>query len=318
MYKRIFTKIFVLLFLITLSTYYAGFINIAVGDTDNALPNLSCDKPMRIVVFPLFAEEILLEMVGPERIVYVGHRYLEDGTSYSPTMEMTKSIPGSNWQNCDGETIVTLEPDLVILWDDLEGSYEQGILFPELREAQIPVQFLPNPQNIQEIKDAISYIGRIVGESEKAAQMIRRMDAEMRTISTIIEKIPNSEPMRVVYYNSWQDGFSEVARICAAYSPYTGENGCAVIDDTFLAEWNPDVIFFNPASIDTDGSLLEIHDQYIEATTFALLNHPKLTDTTAIKSKKVYALNLHTSQFIIQTIWDAMYFIYPEMLAEDW
>ena len=31
--------------------------------------------PQRIVVFPLFAEEILYELVEPERIVYVGHRY---------------------------------------------------------------------------------------------------------------------------------------------------------------------------------------------------------------------------------------------------
>lgn len=52
--------------------------------------------PSRIIVFPLYAAEILLDLVEPDRIVYVGHQNIEDGNAYSPTMYLTQGIPGSN------------------------------------------------------------------------------------------------------------------------------------------------------------------------------------------------------------------------------
>ena len=48
--------------------------------------------PERIIVLPLSAEEILLEMIGPERIVGAWHEYLEGAEVFTPTMGLTKGM----------------------------------------------------------------------------------------------------------------------------------------------------------------------------------------------------------------------------------
>lgn len=48
--------------------------------------------PQRIIVLPFFAEEILLSMIGPDRIIGIGHEYLDNGEAISPTMPLTRQI----------------------------------------------------------------------------------------------------------------------------------------------------------------------------------------------------------------------------------
>ena len=42
----------------------------------------SLGKPQRIIVFPVYAEEILLELINKDRIIYVGHEYFENGSFF--------------------------------------------------------------------------------------------------------------------------------------------------------------------------------------------------------------------------------------------
>ena len=64
--------------------------------------------PNHIVVFPVWAEEILLELVDTDCIVWVGHPYLEEAETYWPTMKDTKEICGSIWQETDDSEICLL------------------------------------------------------------------------------------------------------------------------------------------------------------------------------------------------------------------
>lgn len=80
--------------------------------------------PNHIVVFPVWAEEILLELVDTDCIVWVGHPYLEEAETYWPTMKDTKEICGSIWQETDDSEILKLSPDLIICPDELSGDYD--------------------------------------------------------------------------------------------------------------------------------------------------------------------------------------------------
>ncbi len=72
------------------------------------------DTPQRIAIFPLFAEEMLLQMIGSDRIVGISHDYYENGEAYSPTMPLTEHIQGGLGID-QAEGILSLQPDLVVL-----------------------------------------------------------------------------------------------------------------------------------------------------------------------------------------------------------
>lgn len=119
---------------------------------------LCLDKPQRIAVFSLDAEEILLSLVPCERIAYVGHAYFDDGGLYSPTMYLTFDMPGEQWQNSDEEFLLGLDLDLLILPDDLAYYYGNG-LFDDLYVSNVPVLFIKAPNTIDDIRSNIFIIG---------------------------------------------------------------------------------------------------------------------------------------------------------------
>ena len=113
--------------------------------------------PQRIVVFPLYAEEILFELVEPERIVYVGHRFVESGIGVWPTMEACRNVKGECWQKTSEEEILTLRPDLLIFGAALQDEFDE--IFPLLAASGIDTLFLDVPESVDAIVDAITLLG---------------------------------------------------------------------------------------------------------------------------------------------------------------
>lgn len=268
------------------------------------------EKPMRIVVFPLFAEEILLDMIGPERIVYVGHKYWENGEGYSPTMPLTKNIPGRNWQNSDEEHILSLNPDLIILEESLIDVYIDNSLYPLLARAQIPVFFVRWPDDIQGTMNNILLLGDAVHAPRKARQMVDIMKNELMEIKNALLSLPTTAHMKAVYYEVWQEEFSLMADICALSSLYWG-NSFVKRDDAQIADWNPDIIFFQPTQLDTDGSILSVDESYAQHKADYILNNPALIRTSAVKKSSIYPINLHSSHYIIDSIKEIIRYAYP-------
>lgn len=266
----------------------------------------SSDKPTRIVVFPLFAEEMLLEMVGADRIVFVGHPYVENGEAYSLAMDLARNIPGGYWTMCEETDFLPLGPDLIILSADLLDAYEHGSLFPTLAKEDIPIIFLDTPRDLIGVKNCIFTLGECVGEMETAIEMIQKIETEMQYIEETIRTLSITDDLKAVYYDPWQETFCDVARVCNAISPFGADQDFVVIDDRVVADWNPDVIFFNPVWFDTDGSILEVGGQYAESIHNALQSNVHLQSTNAILNEKIYPLNVHSSQYIIDTIWDML------------
>lgn len=124
-------------------------------------------SPKRIIVFPLYAEEILVDLVGTDRIVYVGHQQIED-ESYSPIIKYVSHIPGANWQNSDECELLQLDPDLIVLDKDLMSDYVE--IFPALSQ-RAEFLFVDEPESIDEIKSLIMQIGDAVGERERAHEI---------------------------------------------------------------------------------------------------------------------------------------------------
>lgn len=282
--------------------------------------------PQRIVVFPLFAEEMLLEMIGPDRIVYVGHEYWENAEAYTPTMELTKHIKGNYWQNSDIGEIRDLKPDLVVLLKEFFSDYTE--VFPELEQAKIPVLFLDPPKTIQDIKNTLFIIGEAVSASEKAAQMAQDMEAALAQITQLVSNIPEEKRVHAIYcgidfpyedseeYYYFPNNFPLVARIAGVINASGSDTYYEHVSNEGLTKWDPDLITVSPFYLDTDGSLYDIGDDYLEESITYILNNQKLSGITAIRIRNVHPLSLYESQFIVKSVADLARLAYPDLFSE--
>ncbi len=289
----------------------------AGGEVQSRVQN--SDTPQRIVVFPLFAEEMLLEMIGPDRIVYVGHEYWETGEAYSPTMALTEHIQGRYWNMCNEEEILDLQPDLVVVWGDFTRDYEE--IFPELVQANIPFLFLDTPETIEDIVSTLITLGEAVGAKDMAARMVQDMEAALAQITQIVSSVPQEKRVRVTHFDYSEpecfrpNNFYVIARAAGVINASGSDTDYMEMNDELLAEWNPDLVTVNPFYLDTDGSLYEIGDDYVESSIAYLLNNPSLSNVTAIKNRNVHPLGLHESQFIVQSVMELARLAYPDLFA---
>ena len=268
-----------------------------VSEINESESNVS-SYPQRIVVFPLFAEEILLDLIGPERIVYIGHQYIEGGEDYSPTMKLAKLIPGSEWQNTDEEEIIALQPDLIVLHEDMKEAYMSGILYPELEKTSVSVIFVKHPRTIKDVEENILLLGETVGVPTKASDMVYQLKNSIQKSLNTFLRLDRNTPAKVLYYNTWQESFPIIAQLCMFDCLYYDDY--VLLDDSQISEWNPDYIFFKPARVDSDGTLLDINDS--STIMKNITNNSLLSDTKAIRNGNVYPLYLHSSHYIVKNI----------------
>jgi ABC-type Fe3+-hydroxamate transport system substrate-binding protein len=298
--------------------YSGNVITNASGETQSRMQ--ISDAPQRIVVFPLFAEEMLLEMIGPKRIVYVGHEYFENGEAYSPTMALTEHNYGKYWNICDEEEILDLKPDLVVLSGGFSRDYE--IIFPELVQANIAFFFLDTPETIEDIMNTLVILGEAVGAPEKAAQMMRNMEATLAQITEIVASVPEGKRVRVTHFDYSDpecfrpNNFYIIARAAGVINASGSDTDYMEMNDDLLVKWNPDLITVNPFYLDTDGSLYEIGDDYVEDSIAYLQNNPSLSNVTAIKNHNVHPLSLHESQFVVQSVMELARLAYPDLFSD--
>ena len=306
----------------------------------------------RIVVFPEYAEEILLEMAGTDRVVYVGHEYFELGESYSPTMPLTKDIPGRIWSMSDDEFILSLQPDLVVLDASFREDYEGGGLFPNLLKAHIPVVFTVHPEALEGICEVIEQLGNAIGEPERAAEMIGKLRNEMDEISRIVDDLPPSADNSVFYYSNWQTDFTWFADyiglkdVCvnswledADAEEYDNEYELDEEDENpeeygYEDEWEEEEAgpreYYYDAELDeiafkSEPAVIFYYPHYIDTDGSILqidgyrshlpddlMTDPRLAHVPAVINGRIYPLTLYRSQYVVQTLVDMLCYAYPE------
>ena len=317
--QKFFFKILLYTIVLSLCTSYL-IGGIAKADSESRSQLQLSESPQRIVVFPLFAEEMLFEMIDPNRIVGVGHEYWEHGEAYSPTMEFTKHTR-NDLSIRDVEEILDLNPDLVVLWKAEFDDYKT--LLPELKKYDISVLFLDTPANFMEVMNSLSMLGEAVGASQKAEQMIQDLKTGLAQLEGIIEGVSENKRIRVTDYHDYYpiDVYDVIASAAGVFS-----DGGSVfidrhydyleIDDGLLSEWNPDLITIRPFSMDTDGTILDISEEYVNMYITHLLNKPGLSTVSAIQNHNIHPLSIYNSQYMLQSAEDLARLAYPELFAK--
>lgn len=129
-------------------------------------------KPQRIVSLTLGTDEILMDIVAPERIAAL--TYLSDDSGISHISERSIQVKNKIKGN-SAEAILALKPDLVLIAD----WWGLNIL-DTLREMGINVYVYKTPYTVADVKKTIREVAFIVGEAERGETVIRDFDTRIQ------------------------------------------------------------------------------------------------------------------------------------------
>ena len=148
------------------------------------------EKPKRIVSMGIGSDEILLELVEPERIAAL--TYLADDAGISSVSVKAQVIKGRVQRN-NLEAILSYAPDLVVVpdWDGID-------FVSQFRSAGIKVYVHKTPNTMQEIKANIAELAAAVGEDEQGYLLQQQMDERLSAIWSKVGKIKPEQRKKIV------------------------------------------------------------------------------------------------------------------------
>lgn len=148
------------------------------------------EKPKRIISMGTGSDEVLLELVAPERIAAL--TYLADDEGISSISVKAKAIPGRIQRN-NLESILAYAPDLIIVpdWGGIE-------VVEQLRAAGSKVYVHKTPNTMQEIKANIAELAAVVGETERGKMLQQQIDDRLAAIWSKVGKIKPEQRKKIV------------------------------------------------------------------------------------------------------------------------
>lgn len=146
--------------------------------------------PQRIVSLSPSLTEILFAIGAGERIVGAT-QYCD----YPPAAQQIARVGGGTLESLNQETIVSLEPDLVLCKGDTHEP-----LLRNLERLEIPVLAL-GPETMAELLGHTRMLGQLTGQSQQAEELVESMQ---QRIAAVTARIP--EGVRpTVFYEVWDE-----------------------------------------------------------------------------------------------------------------
>lgn len=193
----------------------------------------------RIASATLGTDEILLELVAPERIV--GLSPFCDDPSYSNILDKSKTVKGR--VQAQAEQILVMNPDIVVL-----ATYNNPDFISLIERAGISTLKVGSFRTIEEIFGNIERIGNALSVPEKATRIIE--DGRQR-IQKVGRTVAGLKKPSVLYLDhGWVSGAdtiqNEMIEIAGGVN-YASEQG--IVDAQQIAIevlqlWQPDVVLF--------------------------------------------------------------------------
>jgi ABC-type Fe3+-hydroxamate transport system substrate-binding protein len=148
------------------------------------------DVPRRVASINLSADEVLAEILPPERLVAV--------TSFVDDPEMSNAVgrvPASvrRLPKADLEQLVALSPDLVVVSDYTDADFLRLLSRSGLRHHRMRGQ-----DSLEGIREAILELGRAVGAAPAARVLVARYDA---TLAELHRSLAGARRPRVLYWS---------------------------------------------------------------------------------------------------------------------
>ena len=146
------------------------------------------EKPVRVLNYALWLDDIVLGLVPPERLVGIDH--LADDPNSSNIVEIAEKIPVKLNQP-SAEQVIALHPDVVFL-----DAGKDAAVAETLRDLGIHVVACQKPRTADEVRAAVQLVAAALGEEETA--LIAAYDAECQALAARVAAIPDAERKTVL------------------------------------------------------------------------------------------------------------------------
>ena len=228
---------------------------------------------------------------------------------YSTDIEgINTELPQIDFLNPDAETIIGLEPDIVIAsGHNKTGSVEDP--FKAISEAGIPVVYIPSSESIDGIYKDIELIADVVNERSKGKEIVDDMKAQVEEIKAIGDTITDKKSVYfeispAPYLSSFGKStfLNEMIEIIGAKNIFENEEGWISPTAEAIIDANPDVIITNAG--------------YMENPTEEIKSRDAWENINAIKNNEVYLVDQNASsrpsQNVIKALEQMAKAVYPE------
>ena len=237
-------------------------------------------KPVRILNYGLWLDNIVLGMLPPERLVGIDH--MADDPNSSNIVDIAEGI-AEKINHPSAERVVALHADVVFLDADIDAGPAQTL--PELG---IRVVACKKPHNAEELRAAVRMVAAALGEEEKGEALVALFDAEREALAGRLKEVSPDERKTVVVismsptYGSRGglfDGLCSMAGVTNGAAEIGLTAGQALTKEHIVAV-NPDVLIV-PVWND--------HGSYdIEKFNREYLDDPALQTVRAIRERQIY------------------------------
>jgi iron complex transport system substrate-binding protein len=252
--------------------------------------------PQRVASMNLSADEVLVEILPPGRLVSVTRWADEEGTS-----NVVGRVPRGvhRFVKADMEQLVALRPDIVVV-----SEYTDADFLKLLETSGLRVYRMVGLHTMAGIRGAILDLGRAVGADEAARRLVAEFDA---TLGELSRRLAGVAKPRVLYWSGNMTAGKDTpisALIEAAGGRNLGRDMGVVgiappgAERAFAAD--PDIILVGtwPGSVES------------------LTAHPLLSKTRAVREGRVVALPTEKlvalSQFTADAAWALAHLIHPD------
>lgn len=297
--SKILSLVFAMMFSLAI---FAGCTNTTKTMTDRegnefTLPS----KVEKIISTAPSNTEVLVALGLSDKLVAVD--------KYSADVEgVSADIPQIDFRNPDAETLISLEPDLIIASGHNKVGDEDP--FKLVKEAGITVVYIPSSYSIDGIYGDIEFIGEITKTEKKAKELVSDVKKEVEAIKAIGDTITDKKKVYFeigasssLYSFGNETFLNEMIEIIGAENIFANENSWISPTPESVIDANPDVILTNVP--DSNG---------IKAVD-SIKNRDGWDSITAVKEGQVYQVDKNSSsrpsQNVIKALKEMAKAIYP-------
>ena len=212
-------------------------------------------KPMRIASVMLAADEILFDLVGPDRLVAVTV-YADDGGYSNLIGRLPKQLPRIR---AEIESVLSVRPDLVCV-----SEFNRADFLELLNRSGLRYYRNVHCHTLAEIRAGVLRLGDVVGEPEQARRMVARMDARLSAVAQRLAGVTR-RPRVLHWSGGWTSGAASTVQdmIEAAggrnAAAAIGLKGPCEIATEKVLELNPDTILVSAGPNETAHNAIEQH-----------------------------------------------------------
>lgn len=235
-------------------------------------------QPKRIVSLNSSASEIVFALGGADRLV--GR---DSYSIFPPVLTRVPELAKSS-SNPSLEALVQAHPDLILADTMLKEDQRE-----KLNAAGIAV-LIDSPSDPERALAMIQYMGDILGQKERATQVIQFIEKYERIIADRIKKLDERDKPKVYfewykpYHSAGQKSvFNKFLVVAGGVNIAAQEKvDYPTVNPEWVATQNPDIIVRRDAGQATKDKFKGLRDEIIQ--------RPELRNVKAVKEQKVYII----------------------------